>query len=164
MFHLLRKLVTQVIGNFEKLLKSRMKKNNKSTELYINDADFELQRKHLLDIPKAHYQQLIQVFEMVNPSFEEGNEKMWELVDLLYQHGLIFSFDYLAVDWAKGKHFVNNQLDFSNCDLLYLSKYLTAIIRSDRFRSDVPGEFIETFFADGTMKGIFLQLKKLVNV
>ena len=77
--------------------------------------------------------------------------------------GLIFPFDYSLLDWDKGKHIINNQLDFSNCDLLDLSMYLTAIIRADRFRSDVPGEFIEDFFVDGTMAKIFLQLKKLVN-
>ncbi|MBK6819400.1 MAG: hypothetical protein IPG85_07280 [Bacteroidetes bacterium] len=136
---------------------------NKPADLNFTDPIFEVQRKHLLNIPKTDYQQLIQTFEMVNPSFQEGNEKMWDLVQLLYKMGLIFPFDYYLLDWDKGKYFIDNQLNFSNCDLLDLSMYLTAIIRADRFRSDVPGENIEGFFTDGSMKRIFLQLKKLVN-
>jgi len=83
--------------------------------------------------------------------FEKLNHEIYELK-------LIFDFKWMA--WHSGwKNINDTNFNYSNCSLLDLSMYLTAIFRADRFSDGT----IELNFRNGTLDKILSTLKNIMG-
>lgn len=123
-----------------------------------HDPVFKEQAQYLTSIPKEDFQHLIQLFD-ASKKHSNGDKLMrsetfQELHQKLYDMKLIFDFNWGA--WHKGwKNINDNSFDYSNCSLLDISMYLTAIFRADRFSEGT----IEQNFKNGTLEKLFKRLR-----
>jgi hypothetical protein len=123
-----------------------------------NDPAFEKQEKHLEKIKKENFHRLVELFENMKQEVKEKsimeNRLFYEFHQMLYDLEIIFNFNWMA--WQKGwKEIHDTKTDFSNCSLLKISMYLTAIFRADRFCDGV----IDENFKNKTLDKIFERLK-----
>jgi nuclear transport factor 2 (NTF2) superfamily protein len=123
-----------------------------------NDPVFEEQEQYLNTIPKKDFQKLGQLLDTLKEQSYGDNlmssDTFHELHKMLYDLKLIFNFKWMA--WHKGwKNINDTSFDYSNCSLLDLSMYLTAIFRADRFSDGT----IEQNFKSGTLDKIFSRLR-----
>lgn len=123
-----------------------------------HDPVFEKQRQYIRSISKEEIQTLVQLFDSLK---EEANqdefynkESFEQLHKKLYDLKLIFDFRWMA--WHEGwKNINHSNFDFSNCSLLDISMYLTAIFREDGFSEGT----IKKYFKNGTLDKIFNRLQ-----
>lgn len=123
-----------------------------------NDPAFKEQEQYLTTISKADLHNLVQLFDSIKQQgygddFMSGGS-FCVLHEMLYNLKLIFNFDWMA--WHEGwKNINDTDFDFSNCSLLDLSMYFTAIFRADRFSDGT----IEQNFRNGTIDRILNRLR-----
>ncbi len=122
------------------------------------DPVFNEQEKYLKTIPKEDIQKLARLFNNLKGQSNEdkfmSSETFQELHKMLYDLKVIFSFDWMA--WHAGWKNINDMtFDYSDCSLLDISMYLTAIFRADRFSDGT----IEQNFTNGTLDKIFNTLR-----
>jgi hypothetical protein len=128
-----------------------------------NDPIFAKQEAYLNSIPMESFRSIVQLFDTIEKEMLEKEledcKAFQQLHKLLYELKLIFDFKWMT--WHHGWENLNDtSFDFSNCSLLDLSMYLTAIFRSDRFNDGV----IEEHFRNGVLKKIVNRLSTVVAV
>jgi predicted nucleotidyltransferase len=127
-----------------------MEAENSNGPLFV----FEKQKQHLDNVSKKDLDKLFQLYNELKAkgydrTFMRG-ETFNKLHTMLYELKLIFNFDWM--EWkSKWKNINDTSFDFTQCNLVDLSKYLTAIFRADRFSDGT----IEQNFRNGTLDKIF---------
>ena len=126
-----------------------MKQSNKQAKV------FKKQEEHLESIAAEEWENIIELYEIAKNEGPSG-EAFTELHQMLSDLGMIFSFDWLKSNYAK-KVFVHPSIDFSSCDLLELSIYLTIIFRFDCFSDPT----VNRYFADGVLSKLFTRIEEI---
>src|SRR5262245_61567804 len=101
---------------------------------------FKKHQQHLESIAAEDWENLIELHKVLEKEGIDG-EAFGELQQMLYDLGVIFSFDWMKSYSEELIH--KNAINFSSCNLFQLSVYITIIFLPDRFNSFIVKRYFE---------------------
>ena len=136
------------------------KKELEASKFDANDPALKVQEEYLSSLTFDNLEPLFKLYnklKSVGYKVDSAHSALFEKFhSMLYDIKLVFSFDWMNwKEWSKNLN--NNNYDFTQCTLLQLSMYITAIFRGDRFSDGL----INSMFKNGVMDKIFVSLNQI---